>query len=225
MNQEELKEIKNQSLNQTPKTITADEVKKESIQMPNETKSELKAKKKALKKSLKRPKQKQKTDYINLLLALAICFLFLIIIAPPILRKTMPKTVIIPNTKNENAIILSCVGINAEEQYKINSRTKYIDEDIKQNIITYTKLTNEELANEIKVNPIISASANNEIVFFQTIKELNIDINQSTTVVSIQDYAANKNTSNFNFMYYFQEKEKQKAFYTSQGYSCTEIKD
>lgn len=230
MNNEETTERKNQaqelpSSNQIPKTINADEVKRESIQMPNKTKQELKEEKKALKRSLKKKKQPQKTDYTNSLLILAICLLVIVIIAPPILRKLMPKIDIPQKTNNETTVILSCVGVNTEEKYRVNSRTKYVDDNIKQNIITYKKLTEEEVALEIKNTPTISISPTSEISFFQTIKGLNIDFSQDKVIVSIQDYSANKNTSNFKFMNYFQEKETQKKFYTSQGFSCEEIKD
>lgn len=217
MNQEKSQKTETQYLNESPKIITLDEIKKENVQ--NQVKTESKSKEE------KKPKSKQKVDYINSLLFLAICLLFLIIITPPILRKLMPKNIITQNNKNESIIILSCVGINTEEQYKINSRTKYINKSIKQNIITYTKIPDEELSDEIKTSPPVNVSANNEIAFFKTIKGLSIDTKQNTIVVSIQDYIANKNTSNFKLMYYFQEQEKQKDFYTSQGYFCKEIKD
>lgn len=217
MNQEKSQKTETQYLNESPKIITLDEIKKENVQ--NQVKTESKSKEE------KRPKPKQKVDYINSLLFLAICLLFLIIITPPILRKLMPKNIITQNNKNESIIILSCIGINTEEQYKINSRTKYINKSIKQNIITYTKIPDEELSDEIKTSPPVNVSANNEIAFFKTIKGLSIDTKQNTIVVSIQDYIANKNTSNFKLMYYFQEQEKQKDFYTSQGYFCKEIKD
>ena len=221
-------EPKNQVSSQvavSPKTISADEVRNESFQLDKKNQEEEKKRLKELKKSLKKPKEKKKSDYVNILLVLTICLLLIVIIAPPVLRKLMPKQVISENEKNKNAIILICTGINQTEQYKITSRTKYIDGKIKQNIITYTKLTDAELVAEANSNPQIAINPSSEISFFQTVSGISIDNNGKTITVSIHDYTAERNTSNFRFMNYFQELEYQKSFYGSQGYKCQEIKN
>lgn len=221
-------EPKNQVSSQvsvSPKTISADEVRNESFQLYKKNQEEEKKRLKEFKKSLKKPKEKKKSDYVNSLLVLTICLLFIFIIAPPILRKLMPKQVISENEKNKNAIILACTGINQTEQYKITSRTKYIDGKIKQNIITYTKLTDTELLGTANSNPQISISPSNEISFFQTVSGVNIDNNGKTITVLIHDYTAERNTSNFRFMNYFQELKSQKSFYESQGYKCQELEN
>lgn len=221
-------ELKNQVSGQAsvgPKTISADEVRNESFQLDKKDHEEEKKRLKELKKSLKKPKEKKKADYVNILLVLTICLLLMFIIAPPIFRKLMPKQIISENGKNGNAIILACTGINQTEQYKITSRTKYIDGKIKQNIITYTKLTEAELLESANSSPQIAISPSSEISFFQTVSGVNIDNNGKTITVSIHDYTAERNTSNFRFMNYFQELESQKSFYGSQGYKCQELEN
>lgn len=208
-----------------PKAISADEVKKESINRIEKDKKTIKKEKKEIKKSLKKPKKKQKSNFINFLLILAIFLLSTIIIAPPTLRKLMPKKVIVEKGENDQNIILSCTALNINEQYKINSRTKYVNGITKQNIITYNKLTFEELAKEISHTPSTTVNPTIELEFFKKVNGINIKNNQSNTVVSIYDYTVKRNTSNFRFVAYFQELESQKTFYTSQGFSCTEIKD
>ncbi|MDD5888337.1 MAG: hypothetical protein PUC82_02480 [bacterium] len=208
----------------TPKTISADEIKKDVFQLDKKNKEQEKQKQKELKKSLKRKKEKQKTDYINILLVLAICFLLLIIILPPTLRKIMPKTTIVENEKNSSALILACTGINKKEYYKITSRTKYIDNKPTQNIITYNKIAPSSLEenNYISTTP---TSPTEEINYFKTIRNIIIDTNNATTIVSIYDYAVEKNTGNFRLMNYFQDIDNQKNFYENQGYTCETIKN
>lgn len=206
-----------------PKAISAEDVKKESLQLKDE--NTLRQEKKELKKSLKKKRKKQRLDYTNFLLILAIFLLLVVIISPPILRIVMPKQKVITNKENKKIIILSCTGLNQSEQYKITSRTKYENNDPKQNIITYTKLTADELSIEINKTPVINTSSSQELSFFQTIRGLNISESKNNKVVTITDYLAERNTGNFEFMNYFQKLELQKTFYINQGYSCEEIKD
>ena len=208
-----------------PKTISADEVKKESINHQEKTKEEAKKEKKELKKSLKKKKKKEKADFVNFLLILAIAFLLIIIIAPPTLRKLMPEQQNKPIEIEDDSIILSCTGVNQQELYKINSRIKYVDGEILQNIITYTRIDTLDLEKEINNYSLTTVSALYQIDFFREIKRINISTNGNKTVVSIYDYVAENNTSNFEFMNHFQEREAQQAFYESVGYKCEILKD
>ena len=208
-----------------PKTISADEVKKESINYQEKTKEEAKKEKKELKKSLKKKKKKEKADCVNFLLILAIAFLLVIIIAPPTLRKLMPEQQNKPIEIEDDSIILSCTGVNQQELYKINSRIKYADGEILQNIITYTRIDTLDLEKEINNYSLTTVSALYQIDFFRKIKRINISTNGNKTVVSIYDYVAKNNTSNFEFMNHFQEREAQQAFYESVGYKCEILKD
>lgn len=204
------------------KNISAEEVKKESVHEEKD-KKEQKKEKKELKKSLKKPKKKQKADYVNFLLILAIFLLLTIIITPPILRVLMPKLEITKPIDKEKSIILACSAINIQEQYKITSRTKYVDNKPIQNIITYKKASNEELESASKNSSVTTTSVTSEINLFQEIRGVAISSNQDSTIVTIYDYVAKKNTGNSNFMNYFQNIDSQKTFYTNMGYTCEEI--
>lgn len=166
---------------------------------------------------------KYKIDYVDIALGIVICLLTLIIISPPLLRKFVPKASVVENEKK--AIILSCSGINEEEKYKITSRTKYIDSTTVQNIISYSKLSDEELEKEAVKLPKVNTKPSTEIAFFTSISGININYTNTTTTVTIHDYTAEKNTSNFTFMNYFQDFSAQKNFYTANGYTCEEIKN
>lgn len=165
---------------------------------------------------------KYKIDYVDIALGIVICLLTLIIISPPLLRKFVPKASVVENEKK--ALILSCSGINEEEKYKITSRTKYIDSTTVQNIISYSKLSDEELEKEAVKLPKVNTKPSTEIAFFTSISGININYTNTTTTVIIHDYTAEKNTSNFTFMNYFQDFSAQKSFYTANGYTCEEIK-
>ena len=166
---------------------------------------------------------KYKIDYVDIALGIVICLLTLIIISPPLLRKFVPKSSIVENEKK--ALILSCSGINEEEKYKITSRTKYIDSTTVQNIISYSKLSDEELEKEAVKLPKVNTKPSTEIAFFTSISGISINYTNTTTTVIIHDYTAEKNTSNFTFMNYFQDFSAQKNFYTANGYTCEEIKN
>lgn len=166
---------------------------------------------------------KYKIDYVDIVLGIVICLLTLIIISPPLLRKFVPKASVVENEKK--ALILSCSGINEEEKYKIISRTKYIDSTTVQNIISYSKLSDEELEKEAVKLPKVNTKPSTEIAFFTSISGININYTNTTTTVIIHDYTAEKNTSNFTFMNYFQDFSAQKSFYTASGYTCEEIKN
>lgn len=165
---------------------------------------------------------KYKIDYVDIALGIVICLLTLIIISPPLLRKFVPKASVVENEKK--VLILSCSGINEEEKYKITSRTKYIDSTTVQNIISYSKLSDEELEKEAVKLPKVNTKPSTEIAFFTSILGININYTNTTTTVIIHDYTAEKNTSNFTFMNYFQDFSAQKSFYTANGYTCEEIK-
>ena len=165
---------------------------------------------------------KYKIDYVDIALGIVICLLTLIIISPPLLRKFVPKASVVENEKK--ALILSCSGINEEEKYKITSRTKYIDSTTVQNIISYSKLSDEELEKEAVKLPKVNTKPSIEIAFFTSISGININYTNTTTTVIIHDYTAERNTSNFTFMNYFQDFSAQKSFYTANGYTCEEIK-
>lgn len=166
---------------------------------------------------------KYKIDYVDIALGIVICLLTLIIISPPLLRKFVPKASVVENEKK--ALILSCSGINEEEKYKITSRTKYIDSTTVQNIISYSKLSDEELEKEAVKLPKVNTKPSIEIAFFTSISGININYTNTTTTVIIHDYTAERNTSNFTFMNYFQDFSAQKSFYTANGYTCEEIKN
>lgn len=168
---------------------------------------------------------KYKIDYVDIVLGIVICLLTLIIISPPLLRKFVPKATVVENKNEKKALILSCSGINEEEKYKITSRTKYIDSTTVQNIISYSKLSDEELEKEAVKLPKVNTKPSTEIAFFTSISGININYTNTTTTVTIHDYTAEKNTSNFTFMNYFQDLSAQKNFYIANGYTCEEIKN
>lgn len=210
----------NKYINST-KVISSDEVKKQSINYKEESEGDLKERKKALKASLKKKREKEKFDYINFLLILAIFLLMSFIIVPPVLRKVLPKNIATPSEKKENITMLSCTGINVDEQYMVNSRVKYVDGITKQNIITYTKLNPDEVSERTKIYPITTTSCYNEINYFQGIISRFVNVKDNTTVVKITDYLAERNNSDSLFMRHFQKEGEQKKYYEALGYQCT----
>lgn len=206
----------------TAVAISAEDVKKESVKAEKD-KTEQTKEGKALKKSIKKKKKRLKPNIINFLLILVIFLSLTFIITPPTLRKLMPKIDITKPSKLENTKILSCTAINIQEKYKIVSRTKYVSNETIQNIITYTKIEDNKLEIETQKNTQTSISPSEEINKFRRIRGVSIDNKNSSTIVTIYDYVAKKNTNNPSFIKYFQTKDKQQAFYTGMGYTCEEL--
>lgn len=207
--------------NNGPKTISAEEVKKHSVKAEKDKKTQ-KKEGKALKKALRKKKKKEKSDFINFLLIFAIFILLSIIITPPVLRKVMPKLSISKPTDDQNVTVLACTAYNIAEQYEITSRSKYVDNILMQNIITYKQIAPEKLAT-IPDNKITTISVpSQEISFFKTIRGIEISQNNTATIVKIYDYIANKYSANIKLNNQFQPKEQQKAYYTGMGYICEE---
>ena len=206
----------------TPVTISAEAVKKESVKA-EKSKKEQKKEAKELKKSIKKKKKRLKPNFINFLLILVIFLSLTFIITPPTLRKLMPKIDITKPSKLENTKILSCSAINIQEKYKIVSRTKYVSDETIQNIITYTKIEDSKLESEKQNNTLTNISPSEEVNKFSRIRGILIDNKNSSTIVTIYDYVAKKNTNNPSFIKYFQAKDKQQAFYTGMGYTCEEL--
>lgn len=207
--------------NNGPKTISAEEVKKQSVKAEKDKKTQRKERRE-LKKKLRKNKKKEKSDFINFLLIFAIFILLSIIITPPILRKLMPKLSITKPTDDQKMTVLVCTAYNIEEQYKITSRSKYIDDNLLQNIITYEKINPENIAT-IPDDKITTLSVPSyELSFFRTIRGIDISPKGATTIVTIYDYVANKYSANKQLKNHFQPKEQQKTYYTGMGYTCEE---
>ena len=204
-----------------PKTISAEEVKKQSVKAEKDKKTQ-KKERKELKKALRKKKKREKSDFINFLLIFAIFILLTIIITPPVLRKVMPKLSLEKPNDDKNIIVLACNAYNIEEQYEITSRSKYVDDVLLQNIITYKKINPEDLSS-IPANKITKLSVPSlELSFFRAIRGIDISEKDTKIIVTIYDYVANKYSANKKLNNHFQPKEQQKAYYTGMGYICEE---
>lgn len=169
----------------------------------------------------------KKIKPINVLLILIIIILLSFIILPPVLRATIKDVNLSDNNTtiaSNNLSVLSCQKLDTANLYKISSRSRYKDETLMQNTITYEKL--ESLTDTVSSNDKVSLkSPEEEIAFFSSINGISINTVDSTTRVTIIKAAVEANNANDTLLKYFNDKETQKEFYENQGYVCEEIKN
>lgn len=148
--------------------------------------------------------------------------LLLFIILPPVLRKY------IPNEENNNTntsvirdklTILNCNRTFADELYNVISKTKYVNNYIDNNTITYQKLTETPTVenSNIPTNPITVA---NEAALFSSLTGVNIQVNEPYTIVTINKDLIDSNQGNQQIVNYFQDIDNQRNYYESMGYTC-----
>lgn len=172
--------------------------------------------------------KKAKNTIINILLYITIIFLITFIALPPILRKTISDVNLsndnntkIQASKDKNEI-LSCSKTDNINLYVITSKSMYVENVLKKNIITYTKIDNA-ITSQVDNESSSIYTPEEEIYFFSTINGISINNNDKMAVIVITKAAIDINNSNERLLEYFNEKEKQRKFYEEQGYTCEEI--
>lgn len=149
-----------------------------------------------------------------------ILFLLLLIILPPIFRTYIPKKKI----EDSNQIkleVLKCYKYFKQELYKVSTSTKYKNNEIDTNTITYEKL--EQIPVDVADNT--SITVNQEYTMLSSLQNVNITTNDNITIVKIDKNLINSNPANPNLLSYFQTLDNQQFYYESMGYTCNVIEN
>jgi len=157
-----------------------------------------------------------------LLVILVIIILSLFIILPPVFRAYIPKESPKSEGKTQSNIkILSCEKTSASEDYKIISRTRYKDNIPVQNVITYQKMSMQDVDSSSEENlNIVDSTQIEELEIFKSIADIQITENEEKTIVVINSDLLEANRSNTQLSNYLQREGAQKRFYTNEGYIC-----
>lgn len=158
-----------------------------------------------------------------------IIILSLFIILPPTLRSFYPKPIDQPTDPKKKKIveILTCQKTSTQEQYKVNSKIKYVNQIAEENVITYTKIAADTEQQKVEEQADLAISPKTiaeELALFQTIATLTVVNNDPETIVTITADDIAENDANSDFMNYLLPIEDQKVFYISQGYTCKSTK-
>lgn len=147
------------------------------------------------------------------------CIIFLLsfIILPPFFRSTNPKEQAVNINGNQVKLkVLKCNKYFKQELYKVSTSTKYINNVIDTNTITYEKV--EQIPAEVLDNTSITVSQ--EYGMLSSLQNINISNNGNLTIVKIDKNIINSNSGNLELLKYYQDITKQRGFYESMGYTC-----
>lgn len=152
-----------------------------------------------------------------------ILFLLLFIVLPPVFRAYIPNdnqaggNNIIEQNKIE---ILKCNRIYADELFQENVSVKYLNDEIKTNTITYTKLdaVPEGYVPPAETNPQAVAE---EYTYLSNIPNISNNTVTNTTTIIITDELFKANNQEERLSYYFQNDiASQKTWYEQMNYTC-----
>ena len=165
-------------------------------------------------------------DPVNILLLLAVFFLSIFIIVPPILRLTIPDVKLQEDKKSteekDDITILSCSKTDPTTSLTITSRSKYVNDTIEQNIIIYEQVGIKDNNSEVQPLP---EEATKEITLLSEIDGISINKNTNKTIISISKYIVDNNNANTYLTNQFKEKPEQRKYYEEQGFTCNETKN
>lgn len=166
-----------------------------------------------------------KKEKSPIIVILSIVFLSLFIILPPTFRALVPKELTKQNNTNGNGelVVLICNKIYSSELYRVSSRTKYINGVPSSNTINYTKI--EATAETTQQNSDNKLSVNDDITYFKSIPNMNVNETDNFISVMIDKEVINNNSSEERLKKYLNDDiSKQQDFYKSLGYTCNKIK-
>lgn len=168
---------------------------------------------------------KEKKEKSTVLVIITILFLAIFIIVPPTLRILYPKTEANNNKNKDDTMettVLNCTKTNITEQYRITSAVTYSNEEATKNIITYHKLTAEELAQvgQPGGEQTTGKTVAEELALFQSVPSLSIKTEATDTIVTITSKDIDNNKEILDLLNYLQGLTEQESFYATQGYAC-----
>ena len=151
-----------------------------------------------------------------------IFFLSLFIILPPTFRSLIPKDETPATPEIPKLAIVKCSKVYSQELYQVISKTKYIDGQPVNNIITYEKL--EQLPDGYTDSTPVGDSSQSvleELTYYKGIPNLNLTEEGPNTTIIIDKKIINANpTEQFLKERLNASAARQKVFYSDLGYRC-----
>ena len=145
-------------------------------------------------------------------------FLTLMIILPPLFRMMFPKQIEDKNNKTLNRIeILSCERTISNSNYSTSVKVTYKNSQIEQNVITYMKIDDSIKSGASRGD----LSPEEESSYFSKLNDIDIVNNESSVIVTLNKKSLENNSNDRNLSNYLQTIDKQEAFYSELGYSCS----
>ncbi len=183
-------------------------------------------------------------DLKALLVYIAMLFLILIIISPPLLRAFVREgePVEVDNVPKITALLCRKQLVYQNIQYDITTNSTYQNKALQKVTFTYRssdlfeEQTEEENSIEssqdenTNVSPETQEPSTNtntveeELAALQSIPGMEMETDEDTTKLTLTKDIVSTFEENSPYLSYFQEQEKQKEFFQNQGYSCQIMK-
>lgn len=166
-------------------------------------------------------KQKKKTDFVAILVYLAMISLVAIIVLPPVLRVLLTKNEVEP-VQNEKISALMCKKQDSDTNVMRRATATYQNDELMKLTILYSvdeqddNEENKEFTTET-VNPFESIS---EISNFEKITGVNIVRQENQVKVEISANVFASAPSNENLSKYNQVIEEEQTMFEEDGYTC-----
>lgn len=161
-----------------------------------------------------------------LLIIIIIIILFLFIILPPTLRAFYPKVEKTKSAVKDKVTLLICTKSSELEQLTAQSQTRYINNKITENRITFSKLLSarEVPPTEMMTTDQVVATITTELAFLKQVPNIKIVENEEATIITITEDILKQNPNNSDLATYFDQNiNTQKINYAQKNYDCETI--
>lgn len=166
-------------------------------------------------------KEKKRVDGVAILVYMAMIFLIVIIVAPPLLRTLLPTEVeeVVPVEKAEALICNKQMELN-NVNISVRATATYKEDALFRLIFLYNTQPNDLQETEqppVDVDPFASIE---EIQTLQAIDGVVVDTSLDQVKIDITEDVFQNASDNPNLMIYNQGITDQQAMFEDQGYSC-----
>lgn len=164
---------------------------------------------------------KEKKPKSPLIVILAIIFLSIFIVVPPLFRKLYPVEEEVEEVI-ESSHILSCERISVNDNYKVTYKVTYNNETPLKNVITYEPYTPtaDDVASAI---PDVK-SAEDEMFYFVDFDSIGVVVEESRSIITITDATIKAADEESGIENYFRtNSSEQQTFFEELGGICETI--
>lgn len=183
---------------------------------------------------------KEKKEMSNVVVYFLIVFLLIFIVIPPVLRAFVPKREEnVPSTPKEKIVLLTCNKTSEDQQYKINSKTKFLNGEAVNVLLTYQKPVSsvpptpengkenntsgdDTVLPSENVEPIVTTEEA-ELDIFRNLKNATIVEDEAKFSITMNQETLSSNSDVEFLSNYFGLLSNQKKYYEGLGYICTKV--
>lgn len=154
-----------------------------------------------------------------LIIILIIILLLMLIILPPTLRAFYPKIEKTEGSHSDKITLLVCKKESISQQLQVKSQTRYINNKIEENRITFSKLVAARTAEQMIIDE--SPTIIEELEFLKQIPNIDIKTTENETIITItKETLANTQDNQQLKDYYDNNINTQKINYVQKYYDC-----